>query len=129
MITNFTRTSQSTVRSHLGVDLLAIGLTSGAIFGWVPAAAAFASLLWFTIQIWESRTIQHWLNNHRMIKKAKKIARLKAKEKVIIAQLEGLESVRQAKAEARDKVEQAKVDAEKVKIQEENKADSQPNLL
>lgn len=111
---------QPTVSSNIAVDLAAIGLTSATIVGWIPAAAAFASLIWFTIQIWESRTIQHWINNRREVHKARKVARLRAKEKVIIAQLEAMESVRQAKADARDKVASAMVEAEKLKLHEDN---------
>lgn len=114
--------------SPIGVlgDVASIGLIAGTFLGYMGPLAALAGLIWYLICIWESRTLQHWLNNRRMIKKAKKIARLKAKEKVIIAQLEALEAVRQAKADARDKVEHAKVEAEKLKIHEENEADSKP---
>ena len=114
--------AQPTINASVAVDVAGIGVIISAMVGWIPIFAAFVSLIWFSIQIWESRTIQHWLNNRRMVQKAKKIARLKAKEKVIIAQLEALESLRQARADARDKVEQAKVEAEKVKIHEENQA-------
>ena len=97
----------------------------GTIVGYLPVIAAVAGLCWYLIQIFESRTVQHWLSNRQMIRKARRIARLKAKEKVIVAQLEALESIRQAKVEARDKVETAKVEAEKLRIHEENQATTQ----
>lgn len=105
-------------------DAISAGAIIGTLFGWLPYFAALAGFVWYIIQIWESRTVQHYLQNRKMVKKAKKIARLRAKEKVIVAQLEALETIRQAKADARDKVELAKVEAAKDKIHEEIKADS-----
>ena len=47
----------------------------GSLFGYVPAIAGLVALLWYFIQIYESRTAQRWMANRR----AKQIARLKAK--------------------------------------------------
>ena len=60
-----------------------------------------------------------------MVRKARRVARLKAKEKVIVAQLEALETLRQARVDARDKVELAKVEAAKITIHEQTQADSE----
>lgn len=105
------------------LDTLGAGAIVAAALGYLPAVAAGVALFWYLIQIWESRTVQHWLANRQMVRKAKKIARLRAKEKVISAQLEALESIRQAKADARDRVEIAKVEAEKLQIREETAAE------
>lgn len=105
-------------------DLASAGAIVGVVVGWFPLIAAVAGFIWYAIQIWESRTVQHWFQNRRMVRKAKKIAKLKAKEKVIVAQLEALETLRQARVDARDKVEIAKVEAAKLVAQEETAAAS-----
>lgn len=101
------------------LDLLGAGTIVASIVGYLPALAASIALLWYCIQIWESRTVQHYLENRRMVRKAKRIIRLRAKEKVISAQLEALESIRQARVDARDRVEVAKVEAAKLQLKEE----------
>ena len=83
------------------------------LLGLSSCIAAVAGFLWYCLQIWESRTIQHWWRNLQMKRKAKKIARLRAREKVIIAELDALNVVRAARVEAREKVETAKVEAAK----------------
>lgn len=106
-------------------NLVGAGATIfGAVVGYLPYIAAAIAVIWYLIQIWESRTVQHWHENRRMVRKARRVARLKAKEKVIIAQLEALEALRQARVDARDKVEVAKVEAAKVAIYEQTKHES-----
>lgn len=104
-------------------DIVGAGTIIAAFIGYLPAIAAAVALCWYLIQIWESRTIQHWVQNRAMVRKAKKIARLKAREKVISAQLAALETIRQAKVAARDSVEIAKVEAAKLQLSEETKAE------
>jgi hypothetical protein len=86
-----------------------------SVFGYLSplftAIATSFSIIWFGIAIYESKTFQHWNRNRLMKKKAKKIASLRAKEKVIVAELEALELVRSAKSEAREKVAVAKSEA------------------
>jgi hypothetical protein len=105
-------------------DVVSAGAIVGSIIGYLPYIAALVGMIWYAIQIWESRTVQHWWRNRQMVRKAKRIARLKAKEKVIVAQLEAMESVRQAQVDARDKVETAKVEAAKILVHEETSVDS-----
>lgn len=100
-------------------DVVSAGAIVGTIAGYLPFVAALAGLIWYVIQIWESRTIQHWWRNRQMVRKAKRIAKLKAKERIIVAQLEAMETVRQAKVDARDKVETAKVEAAKALIRDQ----------
>lgn len=103
-------------------DAVSAGVVISTIVGYLPAIAAIICVLWYLIQIWESRTVQHWWRNRQMVRKAKRIARLKAKEKVIVAQLEALETLRQARVDARDKVELAKVEAAKLVAHETTEA-------
>ena len=67
------------------------------------------------------------MRNRQMVRKAKRIAKLKAKEKVIVAQLEALETLRQARVDARDKVEVAKVEAAKMVAHEETVISEKPH--
>lgn len=50
--------------------------------GWAPAVAALAGGVWYVIKIYESATVQHWVNARRM----RKIARLKARVLMLEAQ-------------------------------------------
>lgn len=111
-------------------------LVISTIFGWLPYMAAGVGLVWYCIQIWESRTIQHWWRNRQMVKRAKKIAKLRAREKVILAELDALELKRAAQHAAVEKVEKARVAAAKevladsVRIAEESATnDSGPSTL
>jgi len=97
------------------LDVIAAGAIAGTFVGWIPILlgtfATVLSIVWFAIQIYESRTFIYWKNNQLMKRKAKKIARLKAKEKILAAQILAIETVRSAKVEAREKVAQAKTEA------------------
>lgn len=83
-------------------NVVSLGAIAGTLIGWLPFFAAFVAIVWYSIQIWESATVRHYLANRKMINKAKKVARLRAKEKVILAQLDALETVRAAKATAKE---------------------------
>ena len=107
---------------HLGTivgDVISASAIIATILGWLPLAAAFAGMIWYCIQIWESPTVQHWWTNRKMVRKARKITRLRAKERVIVAQLEALETIRVAKAEARERVATAQVEAAKQVVHED----------
>lgn len=73
--------------------------------------AAIAGAIYYCICVWESRTVQHAVNNWLMRTRARKVLRLKAKAKLVSAQLVALETVRVAKREARELVEEARVEA------------------
>jgi hypothetical protein len=98
----------------LGTGAVVISILSkllGFLGDGITYAGALAGLTWFCIQIWRSREIQHWWHNRQEVRRAKKLVRLRAKEKVLEAKIAALAKVRQARVEARDLVEQAKVDA------------------
>jgi uncharacterized membrane protein YccC len=46
-----------------------------SLAGWLPPAAAVIGIIWYAIQIWESRTLQDWVQRRY----ARKIVRLAAK--------------------------------------------------
>ena len=92
-------------------NLVSLAAIVGALAGWLPIFAALVAIIWYSIQIWESATVRHYLNHRRTIRKAKKIAKLRARAKVIAASLDALEVVRAAKAEAKEKVAVAAAEA------------------
>jgi hypothetical protein len=112
--------------SHWVGHVTSIIAALGAFMGLLPSAVALVALIWYSVQLYESRTVQHYLRNRKMVRKAKKIARLRAKEKVIIAELEALEVMREAKATAREKVAKASHEAEVLVVHET--ADQKINL-
>lgn len=107
---------------------LSTGAIIGTILGWLPYIAAFAAFVWYVIQIWESRTIQHWWANRQMLRRARKIAQLKAHEKIIAAQLLALQTVRAARKEAKEIVTEAAVEATRLQAQVEQELLQKPSL-
>lgn len=102
------------IDNHVGfwtANIVGIGAIIGTFFGWLPAVAAGIAAIFYIIQIWESATVRHYLANRKMVRKAKKIAKLRAREKIITAQLAALETVRQAKAIAKETVAVAQAEA------------------
>ena len=49
------------------VDGLAVGVTVGAVLGWLPAVAALFTILWTVIRIYETKTIQNILKWLKLI--------------------------------------------------------------
>lgn len=45
------------------VDALSLATVLGTLMQWLPAAAAFVSLVWSLIRIYETKTVQAWLGN------------------------------------------------------------------
>ena len=110
---------------HIGSVSL-FGVSVAGVIGYLPViitcVAGVLAACMYAVTLWESKTVQHWMNNRRQIKMAKKVARLKAKQKVLEAELTAVEKVRLARHEARELVESAKSEAFIVKTQEETEA-------
>lgn len=77
----------------------------------LPAFAALAAIIWYAVQIYESDTCQKWIEKRRMKRKAALIARLRAKQRVVLAELEALTLVRDARVVAERKVSVATAEA------------------
>lgn len=43
------------------VDAAAIGTGLASLIGWLPAVAAGLTVVWTTIRIYETKTVQRWL--------------------------------------------------------------------
>lgn len=80
---------------------------TGAIGGVLGAA-------YYVIQLYESRTFQHWKNNWLMKRRARKLARLRARLIVTTAQIKAIEKIRVARREARELVAEASSTAKQV---------------
>lgn len=102
-----------------------LGALAAAAMGWLPGVIAIIPAIYYLILIWESKTVQHWINNRRMVWRARKIARLRAKEKVITAKLEAMRVLKVARQDARALVEGAKVQAAKDVVHNESTIQSQ----
>jgi len=46
-------------------DAISIATVLGAIAGYLPAIAALLTIIWTCIRIYESQTVQGWLNKKR----------------------------------------------------------------
>ena len=55
-------------------DVMSALAVVGAILGFLPAFAAGGALIWYCVQIWESKTIQKWVR-HRRLRRKKRHAR------------------------------------------------------
>lgn len=51
------------------VDGVAAGAIVGSLLGYLPAFAALAAIVWYAIQVYESKTVQKWVRVHRLKKR------------------------------------------------------------
>jgi len=103
---------QHPVQASIDSGVAAIIL--GSVMGVLPAIAAVIGICYYAIQVWESNTVQTWVHKHRARRAVVKLARLHAKQKVLIAEIEAAELVRGATAEAHEKVAAATFAAAKL---------------
>ena len=75
------------------VDVVAASSIIGTIFGWLPSIAAIVSIIWFCIQIYESKTFTKWKDDYFAHCKVRKIQKLRAKEKALAAQIAAIETL------------------------------------
>lgn len=90
--------------SHWAGHAFSAGAIIATVAGWLPVIAALVAAVWYVLQIYESATCQKFLDKRRRLYKARRIAKLRAQQKVLLAELEGLEVLRQARDVAADKV-------------------------
>lgn len=60
-------------------DVISAGAIVASFVGWLPLIAAFAGMIWYMIQIWESKTVQAGLARWRVRRKSLRITRLNKK--------------------------------------------------
>src|SRR4029077_4414453 len=100
---------------------LAHSISVSAITGWVlglwPFFIVTIPLIYYLIQIWETQTVRHLVNNWRQRRAARKYLKAKGKAKVAMAKLEAIELKRAASTAAREKVAVAAADAAKMLVE------------
>jgi hypothetical protein len=104
------RVSEHPVFQWVG-NVVSLAAIAGTLAGWLPLFAALVAIVWYSIQIWESHTVREYLSHRQKIRKTKRVAKLRAREKIILAQLDALETVRVAKATAKEVVAVAAAEA------------------
>ena len=62
MIRHFNDINEHT--KHL-IDGASIATVMGTLMNWLPAVAALFSIVWTSIRIYETRTVQNWLKNKK----------------------------------------------------------------
>lgn len=99
-----------------------------AAWAWLPqligAIGGVFGAIFYAVQLYESRTFQHWKNNFLLKHRARKLARLQARAVVTAAQIAALEKIRLARREARELVEEASCLAAKTYNVETTKIES-----
>lgn len=93
--------------------VVAIGSWLLTLAGFLPSLAALVGVVYYVIQVYESNTCQKWLEKKRQTRKTRRLARLKAEQKVLVAEIDALEVVREARAIAAEKVAVAAHEAAK----------------
>lgn len=58
------------------VDAFAGASIVGALMGWMPAIAALAAVLWYVVQIYESKTVQRHVRRLRLKALRRRLAKL-----------------------------------------------------
>lgn len=81
-----------------------VGLIVSSIIGWLPATAATIAVIWYMIQIYESKTVQRWLSG-RLQKKLLKLHAEAAKLEMLLSQKNDFETKEQIKHLAKIRTE------------------------
>lgn len=63
---------------NYSMDGLSIAAIAGAFVGLLPALAGLAGLIWYALQIWESKTVQKHVRRLRAKARAKRRAKATA---------------------------------------------------
>lgn len=98
---------------NYAADGVAAGTLVMTLIGVLPGIAALLAGIWYIVQIYESKTVQAWMERRRIARRARKLADLEAKKLVLLAEIDAIEKVRMARAYGVEKVEEAKTDAAK----------------
>lgn len=70
---------------RVAVDTVAAAGIIGTLIGYLPALAAFAAIVWYAIQVWESKTVQRHVRAWRIARRRKLMARKVRKAAAVIA--------------------------------------------
>lgn len=70
----------------VAADIISGAAIAGAMMQWLPPFAALGGVIWYAIQIWESKTVQKWVRVHRIRYRLRRL--VKAQVEVSIASAE-----------------------------------------
>ena len=84
------------------------------MMGWLPFVVAIIPAIYYLILIYESKTVQGFVERRRERNRVKLVAKLKAKAIVVSAQIEAAKDVHVAQVFADAKVDNAAVYAKKL---------------
>lgn len=96
---------------NYAADTIAASTIIMAFVGILPGIAALLAAVWYIVQIYESKTVQAWVERRAIERRARRLQKLEAQRLVLAAEIDAIEKVRQARAHAVEKVEEAKSDA------------------
>jgi len=68
---------------NYGLDALSASAIVATFAGLLPPLAGLAGLIWYCVQIWESKTVQKHVRVWRLKQRAARLARLQAEVKVL----------------------------------------------
>lgn len=61
---------QHIVAAKHAADAVGAVAILGAFLGYMPALAALGALVWYCVQVWESKTVQGWWRQRRQRRKS-----------------------------------------------------------
>lgn len=83
---------------------ISLGMILSTLIGWLPAIAALIGVIWYMVQIYESKTVQRWIDN-RLRKKLLKLHAEAAKLELVLAEKNDTETREQIKHLAKVRTE------------------------
>lgn len=95
--------NDSPIVSWIG-NSVSVGLIVSSIIGWLPAIASSIAVVWYLVQLYESKTIQRWLDS-RLRKKLMKLHAEAAKLELILSEKNDFETKEQIKHLAKVRTE------------------------
>ena len=108
----FENTLQHPVQASIDGGVAAIIL--GSVMGVLPAIAAVIGICYYAIQVWESNTVQTWVHKHRAKRAAHRLAKLQAKQHILLAEIDAAEKMRTASVDAASKVAAATLEGARI---------------
>lgn len=60
---------------NISMDAVSAAAILGALAQWLPPLAALGGVIWYALQIWESKTMQKHVRLHRMKARLKRLER------------------------------------------------------
>jgi hypothetical protein len=105
------------VAEHSALSATLVAGYLGYLPPFLNILGAIAALIWFIICIKESRTFVTWARNRQAKWNVRHLAKLRAREKIVVARIEAAEKLRQARVAARELIDHEIAEAAKLVAQ------------